>query len=176
MTSVYSRYLAQRTNQITDILAVDSLVDDQETAIYELLSDISDECEIIIKKVFIGGVERITAVDINPKSVNLFQEFQEQADREFMVVGKLFLGFLYCERFGDSQPLYDALQEYKRVTNYPITGTDTEDKEWMLLESGMLLEQVLSTVLKRYSVGEPEKTALERLVDRFRLQVLENNK
>ena len=176
MTNVYSRYLAQRTNQITDILAVDSLVDDQETAIYELLSDISDECEIIIKKVFIGGVERITAVDINPKSVNLFQDFQEQADREFMVVGKLFLGFLYCERFGDSQPLYDALQEYKRVTNYPITGCDMDDSEWMLFESGMLLEQVLRLVLNRYSVGEPEKTTLERLIDRFRMGVSVNSK
>ena len=175
MTNVYSRYLAQRTNQITDILAVDSLVDDQETAIYELLSDISDECEIIIKKVFIGGVERITAVDINPKSVNLFQEFQEQADREFMVVGKLFLGFLYCERFGDSQPLYDALQEYKQVTNYPITGCDTDDDQWMLFESGMLLEQVLRLVLNRYAVGKPEKSTLERLIDRLRLQIKINN-
>ena len=106
----------------------------------------------------------------------MFQEFLEQADREFMVVGKLFLGFLYCERFSDSKPLYDALQEYKRVTHYPITGTDTEDKEWMLLESGMLLEQVLAVVLNRYSVGEPEKTTLERLIDRFRMGVSVNSK
>ena len=171
MTNVYSKYLAERTNQITDILSTQDTVQEQETAIYELLKGISDECEIIIQKTYIGGIERITTVDVNPKTVNLFHDFQTHADREFMAVGKLFLGFLYCERFGESQPLYDALQEYKRVTNYPITGCDTEDKEWMLLESGMLLEQLLSTVLKRYSVGEPEKTSLERLVDRLRMSV-----
>ncbi len=176
MTDIYSRYLAERTNQITDILAIERTVQEQETAIYELLKDISDDCEIVITKTYIGGVERITAVNVNPKTVNLFQDFQEQSDRTFMVVGKLFLGFLYCERFGDSQPLYDALQEYKRVTNYPITGCDTDDSEWMLFESGMLLEQVLRLVLNRYSVGEPEKTTLERLIDRFKMGVSVNSK
>lgn len=174
MTNLYSRYLAQRTNQITDILALDTLVDEQETAIYELLRDI--DCEIIIQKSYIAGVEGITSVDVCPKSVNLFHDFQEQGDQKFMVLGKLFLGFLYCERFGDSQPLYEALQEYRRVTSYPITSCDTEDKEWMLLESGMLLEQLLNAVLNRYAVDKSEKSRLEKLIDRLRTSVSFNSK
>lgn len=48
MTNIYSKYLAERTNQITDILSTKDTVQEQETAIYELLKPISEECEIVI--------------------------------------------------------------------------------------------------------------------------------
>ena len=162
MADLYSRYLANYTDSLTGILA-SGTVQEQETAIYELLKDISNKCEIIIQKTYIGGVERITKIDIQPKTINLFQDFQEQTDQHFMVVGKLFLGFLYCERFGESRPLYDALQKYKQVTNYPIT--ETQDTEWMLLESGMLLEPVITQVLNKYAVNKPEKTYYEKALE-----------
>lgn len=164
MTDSYSRYLAQLTNQIVDILAVDRLADEQETTIYELLKGL--DCEIIIEKSYIAGVERITNVDVRPKSVNLYHDFQEQADRSFMVVAKLFLGFLYCERFGDSRPLYDALQDYQRVTNYPINLLYSEDSDSMLLQAGMLLEPVLSNVLERYSMDD-SKSRLQKMVEKL---------
>lgn len=75
------------------------------------------------------------------------------------------------QRFGDTQPLYDALQEYKQISSYPITGTDVNDKEWMLLESAMLLEQIVHTILNRYAVGKPEVSTFEKMIQRLRLQV-----
>lgn len=68
MANLYSKYLANYTDSLTGILA-SGTVQEQETAIYELLKDISNDCEIIIQKTYIGGVERITKIDVQAKTI-----------------------------------------------------------------------------------------------------------
>ena len=165
MNRPYSKHLAQYTDQITEVLYTKTTIREQEKAIYSLLEGLSDDYEIIIQKTYIGGLEKITNVDISPKTINLFQDFREKSDRHFLAVGRLFLGFLYCERFKDSRFLYDALQEYQLVTGYPTT--ESLDVDEMLLEAGLLLEPVISQTLVRYAVDE-EKSNLQKLMQHIK--------
>ena len=133
------RYNGQK---IMDIIQSPLSIAEQEQQIKELLKDI--EGEVIIEKTCDGDFERISKVDVKPIGVNLFRQFDARgADASFMALTRLYAGYLWCQKTGETKALYDALLNYKRVTNYPITECCPDNAEWMMLETSMLIDETL---------------------------------
>ena len=115
---------------------------EKEYKIKELLKDI--EGKIVIKKCIVDGVERISRVDLEPKTVSLFEEFNfAELSQKCQLFSKLYAAYLLCNQTGNPKELYKTLLEYERVTHYPITKCSPHDKEWMMVEASVILDSTL---------------------------------
>ena len=128
--------------QCIDILHLPISIQEKEQKIRELLKDIDGE--ILIEKTFVGGFERISRIDVQPTSINLFQQFDcTQADATVIALSRLYLAYLLCQHCGDSNQLYKALMDYQRATRYPITNCSPDDGDWMMLEASVIIDSTL---------------------------------
>ncbi len=133
------RYNGQK---IMDIIQSPLSIAEQEQQIKELLKDI--EGEVIIEKTCDGDFERISKVDVKPIAVNLFRQFDARgADAAFMTLTRLYGTYLWCEKTGETEPLYNALLDYERITHYPVTRCSPDDADWMKIEASIIIEHTL---------------------------------
>lgn len=127
---------------IIDIIQSPLSIQEQEQQIKELLKDI--EGEVIIEKTCDGAFERISRVDVKPVAVNLFQQFDARgADATFIALTRLYAAYLWCEKSGETKPLYEALLAYERTTSYPVTKCSPDDADWMMLEASVIIDGTL---------------------------------
>ena len=117
---------------------------DQLTAIKEILKDVQGE--IIIETTIINGCERVSKVDVKPISINLFQEFNVTSphiDALFLTRSKLYTAYLWCEKTGETEQLYDALLRYEQLTHYPITKCSKDDRDTLMIEASSIIDTSL---------------------------------
>ena len=114
----------------------------KEQKIKELLKDVDGE--IVIEKFIVNGVEHISRVDLQPKTLNMYEQFDcTKADATLIALSKLYTAYLLCEQIGESEQLYKALLDYERVTHYPVTKCSPHDKEWMMVEASVIIDATL---------------------------------
>lgn len=133
------RYNAEK---VMDIIQSPLSIAEQEEQIKELLKDI--EGEVIIEKCLDGDFEFIRRVSVKPVTVDLFRQFDARgADAAFIALTRVYGTYLWCEKTGATEPLYDALLEYERVTHYPVTKCSPNDADWMKIEASIIIEHTL---------------------------------
>ena len=138
--------------EITKIIRQQADILEKESKIKELLKDI--EGEITIKKRVVDGVERISRVDVEPKTVRLFEEFNfAELSQKSQLFSKLYTAYLLCNQTGNPKELHKTLLEYERVTHYPITKCSPSDKEWLMTEASLIID---STLVQPKTISETE--------------------
>ena len=149
------RYNGER---VMDIIQSALSIEEQEQQIKELLKDIKGE--LIIEKCIDDDFECIRRVSVKPIAVDLFRRFDARgADAAFIALTKVYGTYLWCEKTGATEPLYEALLEYERVTHYPVTKCSPDDAEWMKIEASIIIEDTLV----QGEVSNPQPTVLDKI-------------
>ena len=125
---------------------------EQVTSIKEILKDVQGE--IIIETTIINGFERVSKVDVKPININLFQQFNVTSphiDALFLTKSRLYTAYLWCQKTGQTEQLYDALLRYEQLTHYPITRCSKNDKETLMVEANVIID---NTIKDEFSIGK----------------------
>ena len=149
------RYNGER---VMDIIQSPLSIEEQEQQIKELLKDIKGE--LIIEKCIDDDFECIRRVSVKPIAVDLFRRFDARcADATFIALTKVYGTYLWCEKTGATEPLYEALLEYERVTHYPVTKCSPDDADWMKIEASIIIEHTLV----QGEVSNSQPTVLDKI-------------
>ena len=125
---------------------------EQVTSIKEILKDVQGE--IIIETTIINGFERVSKVDVKPININLFQQFNVTSphiDALFLTKSRLYTAYLWCQKTGQTEQLYDALLRYEQLTHYPITRCSKNDKETLMVEANVIID---NTIQDEFCIGK----------------------
>ena len=136
--------LKMHSQRIFDVIQDYGAFEDQAIAIKEILKDVQGE--IVIETTIINGCERISKVDVKPTQINLFQEFNvtsSHIDAVFLSMSKLYTAYLWCQKTGETEQLYDALLRYEQLTHYPITRCSKDDKDTLMVEASCIIDTSL---------------------------------
>ena len=136
---------------------------EQIKSIKEILKDVQGDIQI--ETTVIGGLERITKVDVKPTQINLFQEFNctsPHIDAEFLTLSRLYTAYLWCEKTGETQQLYDLLLRYEQVANYPITRCEKGDKSTLMAQASCIIDDTLG-----FDKQQSNPTLLSKIQDTF---------
>ena len=126
--------------------------EDQAKTIKEILKDVQGE--ILIETTIINGCERISKIDVKPVNINLFQEFNVTSphiDAFFLTKSRLYTAYLWCQKTGQTEQLYDALLRYEQLTHYPITRCSKNDKETLMVEANVIID---NTIQDEFCIGK----------------------
>ena len=137
--------LKLHSQRIFDVIQDYADFADQVTSIKEILKDVQGE--IIIETTIINGCERVSKVDVKPININLFQQFNVTSphiDALFLTKSRLYTAYLWCQKTGETEQLYDLLLRYEQLTHYPITKCSKDDKETLMVEANTILDGTIN--------------------------------
>ena len=139
-----AQILADKSEHIAAIISDSNIpLNQQKDAIRSILKDVDGQIDIQVS-IVPGGNERISKVDVVPAKINLFENYDLSKDNAtFVALANLYAAYLYCQKKGEAKQLFNALLEYERVTNYPITKCSPNDSDWMMMEASVIIDSTL---------------------------------
>ena len=136
--------LRLHTDELFRLIQQHGDIYEQIKAVKDILKDVQGE--IRIETTSINGSERISKIDVAPTSITLFQEFNltsPHIDASFIALSRLYTAYLWCNKTGNCDRLYDSLLNYERATHYPITRCSKDDIDTLMTEASCIIDSTL---------------------------------